>query len=118
MSFTANPAASQPAGHETTGAATFGPLGDARRDTTVDGFALDSSKKSGSVTLTSTVSNDHPSRWYRFSFRGLPQANFAVTQDDLLFQEFRNGFHLKFSARSPAVSADAPRPAQRRTATR
>ena len=72
-----------PTGFTTTGSATFGPVGDARRDLVVRGFALDSAKPTGAVTATVTGLDPKLGRWYRLSIRGLPQANFAVADDDL-----------------------------------
>jgi hypothetical protein len=46
-------------------------------------IALDSSQPEGSLSQDVTGFDPKAHRWYRFSFRGLPEANFAVANDDL-----------------------------------
>lgn len=70
-------------GFKLSGSASYTFLGDPRRDMSSYGVALDSTGRSGAVSIG--VRNLGPSagRWFRLTFRGLPQANFAVTNDDL-----------------------------------
>jgi hypothetical protein len=74
---------SGPEGFTLTGGAEYRYLGDARRDSSSWGASLDSSKRSGEVSCVVTKIDPQAARWFRMSFRGLPQANFAVTNDDL-----------------------------------
>jgi hypothetical protein len=65
-----------------------------RRDEFADnGVALDSGKHGeGSVSLNVPI-DPAANRWYRFSFRGLPEENFAVTNDDLFMKVEFYGRH-------------------------
>ncbi len=73
----------QPAEFRLTGAAEYRYLGDSNRDMSSYGVAFDSSKNAGSVNCIATRIDARSGRWFRFSFRGLPQANFSVESDDL-----------------------------------
>ena len=75
-----------PAGFVVTGGADYTSLGDARRDMVTHGFRLRADQAAGEVACTVTGLREKtagPGRWFRFSVRGLPQANFAVDHDDL-----------------------------------
>jgi hypothetical protein len=74
-------------GYNLTGGAEYRYLGDPRRDMVESGFALQSNRPSGAVSQMVSHIDPAAGRWYRFSFRGLPQANFAVTGDDDLFMK-------------------------------
>jgi hypothetical protein len=65
-----------------------------RKDEFADlGVALDSGKKGeGSVAQDLPV-DALTSRWYRFTVRGLPEKNFAVTNDDLFLRVDYFGQH-------------------------
>lgn len=71
------------AGFVTQGGATYGQLGDTRRDMASRGFTLKSDQGCGEVATRVTGLKPTGGRWYRFTVRGLPQENFAVGQDDL-----------------------------------
>jgi len=58
-------------------------LGDKRRDSSVWGVAMQSRGRGGSVSQTVSGINSNAGRWFRFTFRGLPQDGFAVSDDDL-----------------------------------
>jgi hypothetical protein len=79
----ATPDRTKPAGYDLTGDAEYRYLGDPARDMSQWGVALESSGSAGAVSQT--ISGIHPAdgRWYRFTFRGLPQDGFAVGEDDL-----------------------------------
>src|SRR3954468_11088842 len=54
-----------------------------RRDEFADhGVALDSAKGGDGAVSTDVAVDPGVSRWYRFSFRGLPEKNFALSGDD------------------------------------
>lgn len=63
------------------GAATYGTLGDSRRDVASRGFTLPSDAKAASIETRVAGLDSAKGRWFRFTFRGLPQQNFAA--DDL-----------------------------------
>ena len=66
-----------------TGAAEYRYLGDEHRDASTYGVALPSNKLAGEVATTVTNIDAKAGRWFRFTFRGLPQSNFTVGDDDL-----------------------------------
>lgn len=72
-----------PTGFETSGAVHYGYLGDARRDTVSRGCWLLANEGAGELSTTAGGLDAKAGRWFRFTFRGLPQANFAVANDDL-----------------------------------
>jgi hypothetical protein len=89
-----------PTGFELSGAADYRYLGDPRRDMSSYGVALNSSRSSGEVRCVVNSIDATAGRWFRFTFRGLPQANFAVSDGDL---------HLKvaFFGQNGKISYDA-----------
>lgn len=89
-----------PAGFETTGAVHYGYLGHARHDICSQGFWLQSSEKSGELSCKVAGLDSKKGRWFRFTFRGLPQANFAVTNQDLYMK-------VAFFGKNGSVSYDA-----------
>lgn len=79
-----------PMGYEVTGDAEYRYLGDPNRDMSGWGIALLSNEdlnRDGMIagSVSQVVSNLNPKngRWFRFSFRGLPQNGFVVDDDDL-----------------------------------
>jgi YHYH protein len=67
-------------------------LGDPRRDSSSWGVALEAARNSGLVTQTVKSIDATSGRSFRFSFRGLPQDNFTVSDDDLFVKfEFFGG---------------------------
>jgi hypothetical protein len=75
-------AGKQPVGYQINGSAEFRNLGDSRN--VADwGVALKSTGISGAVTQTVNGIEWSNGRWYRFTFRGLPERNFTVTDDAL-----------------------------------
>ena len=86
-----------PAGFEPTGGAEYRYLGDPMRDTSGNGVSLRSDKPSGAVSCTVTGLDSGEGRWFRFSFRGLPQGNFAVEDNDLYLKIEFFGEHGKVS---------------------
>lgn len=72
-----------PTGFESTGSVDYGPLADPRRDMASRGFLLQSTGPAGEIATTVKHLDYNAGRWFRFTFRGLPQSNFAVTNDDL-----------------------------------
>jgi hypothetical protein len=72
-----------PADYQLNGDVEYRYLGDPNRDSAQWGVALQSTGSAGSVSQTVTGIDASRGRWYRFSFRGLPQDNFAVGDEDL-----------------------------------
>jgi len=72
-----------PADYVLSGDVEYRYLGDPRRDSAPWGVALKSSGSAGSVSQTVLGIDASAGRWYRFTFRGLPQDNFAVDDNDL-----------------------------------
>jgi hypothetical protein len=68
------------------GAAEHGTVGDPNRDNASRGVGLISSKPSGEVSTEVRGIDATKQRWYRFSFRGLPQPNFNTRGDGLYMQ--------------------------------
>ncbi len=66
------------AGFTATGGVEYRYLGDPHRDASSYGFALQSTSASGEVSCTVGHLDAAAGRWFRFAFRGLPEANFAV----------------------------------------
>jgi len=81
--FKQRDSANGPAAYQLTGDVEYRYLGDPRRDTAGWGVAFQSTKHAGSVSQTVSGIDVSKGRWYRFTFRGLPQDNFAVTDEDL-----------------------------------
>jgi hypothetical protein len=73
----------RPAGYQISGDVEYRYLGDPRRDAAGWGVAMESARQGGSVSQTVTGINAAAGRWYRFSFRGLPENNFAVANENL-----------------------------------
>ncbi len=71
-----------PDGYQVSGSAAFGNLSDAR-NTAGWGVALKSGGVEGEVSQVIDGVNPSDGRWFRFTFRGLPERNFAVTDDEL-----------------------------------
>ncbi len=72
-----------PADYVLSGDVEYRYLGDPHRDSAPWGVALKSSGRAGSVSQTVLGIDASAGRWYRFTFRGLPQDNFAVGDNDL-----------------------------------
>ncbi len=85
-----------PAGFQLSGAAEYRYLGE-RRDNASNGVALTSTKLAGEVTATVGPIDPKAGKWFRFTFRGLPQQNFAVKNDDLYIKVAFFGDHGKTS---------------------
>ena len=102
----------QAAFYEITGNAKYRYLGDPVREVAGWGVALQSgaplsgvSNPAGSVTQRVTGIDSKAGRWFRFSFRGLPQENFAVTNDDLRMKVafFGNGGRTSYDAKAKEI---------------
>ena len=85
-----SPDGNGPAHYELTGNVEYRYMGNPVRDMANWGVALQSGKYlrdntglSGSVSQKISGIDAKQGRWFRFSFRGLPQDNFEVTDDDL-----------------------------------
>jgi hypothetical protein len=72
-----------PTGYSLTGAAAYRYLGNPGTDNTGYGVRLDSTQAAGGVSQRVTGIDSPAGKWFRFSFRGLPQANFSVADDAL-----------------------------------
>jgi hypothetical protein len=78
-----DPSGRKPADYELSGDVEYRYLGDPSRDVSSWGVALQSRGRSGSVSQMVRGIDARAGRWFRFSFRGLPQDNFAVDDNDL-----------------------------------
>ncbi|MDB5326288.1 MAG: hypothetical protein JWM57_1857, partial [Phycisphaerales bacterium] len=87
------------------GGAAYGALGDSRRDITSRGFTLRSDQPAGEVQTAVTGLKGTGGRWYRFTVRGLPQANFAVDEDDLYLKIyfFGDGGKTEYDAKARKI---------------
>src|SRR5277367_1992079 len=77
---------SGPADYQLIGDVEYRYLGNPQRDASSWGVALQSAgmgDRAGSVSQTVTGIDSKDGRWFRFTFRGLPQDDFAVDQNDL-----------------------------------
>jgi hypothetical protein len=72
-----------PADYDIHGSAEFAYPGNPRVDVSDFGVSLQSAGPSGDVSQLVTGINIADGKWFRFSFRGLPQQNFAVSNDNL-----------------------------------
>ncbi len=90
----------QPSGFQTVGAVRYGYLGHARADISSRGYWLQSSEPSGELSCKVGGLNAQVGKWFRFTFRGLPQSNFAVTGNDLYIK-------VAFFGKNRTVSYDA-----------
>ncbi len=88
-----------PVGYALAGAVEYRFLGDLHRDFSSFGVALQSAKRqsggppAGEVAQVVTGIDAAAGRWFRFTFRGLPEENFAVRNDDLYMKVFFLGDH-------------------------
>jgi len=98
-----------PGGYDLAGNVEFRYMGDKVRDMAGWGVALQSGKYlmgssslAGSVSQKVTGLDAKAGRWFRFSFRGLPQDNFAVDQDDLKMNVafFGNGGAISYDVKA------------------
>ena len=98
-----------PAFYELTGNVEYRYMGNPVKDMAGWGVALQSGKYllgssglSGSVSQKITGIDSKAGRWFRFSFRGLPQDNFAVTEDDLKMKVafFGDSGHTAYDAKA------------------
>jgi hypothetical protein len=71
-----------PAGYDIVGDVEYRYLGDPRRDVADWGIALRGNGRHGALSQVVPVDST-AGRWFRFTFRGLPQDHFAVAGDDL-----------------------------------
>lgn len=89
-----------PAGFKLVGDVEYRYLGDERRDMSSWGVSLQSRQSKGELSTVVRDIDPAAGRWYRFTFRGLPQANFAVRNDDLYMK-------VAFFGQGGKVSYDA-----------
>jgi YHYH protein len=89
-----------PTGFVLTGAAQYRFLGDPKRDAATYGIGLASDQPSGAVSCIVSNLDAHAGKWFRFSFRGLPQANFAVNSNNLYLK-------IEFFGQDGKISYDA-----------
>jgi hypothetical protein len=94
-----------PANYELTGDAEYRYLGDPTRDASSWGVAFKSQGRAGSVSQTVRGIDSKTGRWFRFSFRGLPQDDFAVDDNDLSMRVefFGNGGHTSLDAKGKSI---------------
>jgi hypothetical protein len=89
-----------PAGFTLSGAAEYRFLGDPNRDSSSQGISLRSDQPTGAVSCVVSNIDARQGRWFRFAFRGLPQANFAVASNDLFLK-------IEFFGQQGKISYDA-----------
>ncbi|HTW95227.1 MAG TPA: YHYH protein [Tepidisphaeraceae bacterium] len=97
-----------PADYRLSGSVEYRYLGDPRRDVSGWGVALQSAgpgSPSGSVGQTITGIDSKAGRLFRFSFRGLPQDDFAVNDNDLSMRVefFANGGRMPMDAKGVQI---------------
>ena len=80
-------------------------LGDKNRDSSGWGVAMQSRRSGGSVSQTVMGINSTAGRWFRFTFRGLPQDGFAVSNDDLSMRVefFGDGGRTAFDGKNKSI---------------
>jgi hypothetical protein len=89
-----------PIGFELSGGAVYRFLGDANRDSSSFGIGLSSDQSAGAVSCLVTELDSKQGKWFRFAFRGLPEANFAVNSNDCYMK-------IEFFGQRGKVSYDA-----------
>ncbi|HEX4056456.1 MAG TPA: YHYH protein [Tepidisphaeraceae bacterium] len=95
----------KPADYQIVGDAQYRYLGDPTRDVSGWGVALQSQGSSGSVSQTIGGIDSKAGRWFRFSFRGLPQDDFAVDDNDLSMRVefFGDGGRTSYDAKGKSI---------------
>jgi hypothetical protein len=103
--FQATPDRSKPADYDLSGDVQYRYLGDPSKDSAGWGVALESSRTAGAVAQTVSGIRFADGRWYRFTFRGLPQDGFAVGDEDLFMKVefFGNGGRTYFDAKEKKI---------------
>lgn len=91
------------------GAATYGPLADPRRDIASRGFWLRSDQKAAAIETRVTGLDYAKGRWFRFTFRGLPQSNFAADDLHMTASFFGNGRGYDAKSKELAEVVEAQR---------
>ncbi len=90
--FEQRDASGLPVAYQLVGGVEYRYLGDPTRDSSSWGVALEGARNSGSVSQTVKAIDVTSGRSFRFSFRGLPQDKFTVSDDDLFVKlEFFGG---------------------------
>ena len=94
-----------PAGFELRGGAEYRFLGDTGKDFSSFGIGLSSDKTSGAVSCVVSDLQAGHGKWFRFGFRGLPQANFAVHDNDLYMkiEFFGQGGKISYDAKEKKI---------------
>lgn len=96
-----------PADYDLSGDVEYRYLGDASRDASGRGVALHSNGHIGSGWVSQTVTglDFRKGRWFRFSFRGLAQDNFAVGSEDLSMRVefFGGGGRTSYDAKGESI---------------
>ncbi|MGA2584513.1 MAG: YHYH protein [Tepidisphaeraceae bacterium] len=108
--FTQRTSDGKPANYDLNGNVEYRYLGDPAHDTTGWGAALQSlsttgGDTSGSVAQTVNGIDSAKGRWFRFTFRGLPQKNFAVQDGDLYMRVefFGQGGKVSYDAKAKEI---------------
>jgi hypothetical protein len=103
-----------PAGYSLSGNVEYRYLGDPHRDVSGFGVALQSAglnEQSGSVSQMITGIDPNAGRWFRFTFRGLPQDHFRVADDDLRMRVefYGQGGKVSYDAKGISIWPDVER---------
>jgi hypothetical protein len=96
-----------PADYQITGDVEYRYLGDPKRDIAGWGVALESAQHAGRVWQTVIGIDPSAGRWYRFTFRGLPQSNFAVAGGklEMAVEYFGDSGRTSFDGKSKPIDA-------------
>jgi hypothetical protein len=89
-----------PVGYELSGGAAYRFLGDVNQDFSSYGIGLSSEQPAGAVACLVSELDAKQGKWFRFAFRGLPEANFAVNSNDCYMK-------IEFFGQRGKVSYDA-----------
>jgi hypothetical protein len=105
--FALRSAGGQPAGYELSGDVTYRYLGEPGRDTSGYGVAFNSASLGAAGEVSQVVNgiDAGAGRWFLFSFRGLPQDGFAVSDEDLYMKVefFGGGGKISYDAKAERI---------------
>lgn len=93
-----------PAGYAASGAAMFGTLGDPHRDLVSRGYILRSDQKAASIETRVTNLDAKLGRWFRFTFRGLPQSSFNAPDLHMTAAFFGSNGKVSYDAKSKELA--------------
>ena len=86
------------------GGAVYGPLGDPRRDVASRGFTLHGDQPAASIETRVAGLDARGGRWFRFTFRGLPEANFLADDLHMTASFFGGGGTVSYDAKAKELA--------------